>query len=143
MTALALAAWLQALPVRPCTRSTARVVARVALRVAPKYRVPVKLLALVACYESRGRRSVVYRNTNGSCDIGRWQINCHRCSLQCRERYLPDHRNAGRAARILAAGWWVCKRSPGLWFCPTRWYCRYNSGSRKWCRNITRMWRAR
>jgi len=144
VTTLALAAWLYALPLRPCTRSTAVVVARVALRVAPKYGVSARLLGLVACYESRGRKAVLYRNRNGSCDVGRWQINCPRCSVACRERYLPDHRNAGRAARILRAGRWVCARRPGLWYCRLlRPWCRYNPGSRRWCEAITRMWRPR
>jgi len=142
LTAIALAAWLQALPVRPCSASTARVVARVALRVAPRYRVPVKLLALVACLESRGRKGVVYRNRNGSCDVGRWQVNCHRCSPQCRERYTPDLRSAGRAARILALGWSICKRK-GAWYCPKRWWCRFNPGSKRWCTWATLMWRTR
>lgn len=139
MTAAALAAWLTALPVRPCYRAQALPVARQALRTARSYGLSPRLLGAVACYESRGERSTVGRNSNGSCDVGRWQVNCHRCSPQCRERYTPDRRNASRAARILRLGKGVCRRHPGLWFCRQgRWYCRYNSGSRRWCRHITR-----
>ena len=141
-----MAAWLVALPVRPCYRAQALPVARVALHTARRYGLSARLLGAVACYESRGKRSTVNMNSNGSCDVGRWQVNVPGCFLWGRARYASDRRNAGRAARVLRLGWAVCKRKPGTWYCKAqRPWCRYNPGSKRWCRNVTMMirWRAR
>ena len=143
MTAATLAAWLVALPVRPCFKAHATNVARIALLVGRKSGVSPRLLGAVACYESRGRLRLLHRNVGASCDVGPWQVNCHRCSVQCRERYQPALRNAARAAFILRLGRALCRRRPGLWYCKQgRPHCRYNPGSRRWCRDVTRNWRS-